>query len=113
MEELPKNFLKAFSDLIKENTIDRFDTEINFIGDVLYAEGESVKNLIKSFNLEDCVTIRERIPYKESLFAMKKSHVLLLFAPDQVLLYPCESFRIFKGEEEDTYVSPKMGRPQI
>lgn len=88
----PKEFLTALQSLIKESRVERSDIVVNFIGDVDYADGESVEDIIKSLDLSDCVRIQKPIPYKQSLLVMKRSTVLLLFAPDQRYCIPGKAF---------------------
>ncbi len=88
----PKEFLEAMGELVKEGTISRDLIKINFIGAVRYAEGLSVEDLIKRNGLEGCVNLSDTIPYRESLAQMKKSNVLLLFAPEQYYDIPGKAF---------------------
>ncbi|MGI0024405.1 MAG: glycosyltransferase, partial [Nitrososphaera sp.] len=88
----PKSFLDALSALIKERDLDKSELEVRFIGDVRYAEGESVEDMIKGYDLSSCVKISDSVPHKDALIAMKQSHVLLLFAPDQYYCIPAKAF---------------------
>jgi len=88
----PEGFLKSLAELIRENMILESEVRVNFVGDVRYAEGKSVEDMVKSLNLNNCVTIQDSVSYKESLMTMKQSHVLLLFAPDQYYCIPAKAF---------------------
>lgn len=78
----PKEFLCALSELLKEQSIPSDEIEVNFFGNVTSAGGHQVEDLIKSYGLSEQVHLREMLPYKKSLLQMKRSDVLLLFAPD-------------------------------
>ncbi|TAK05929.1 MAG: hypothetical protein EPO39_10165 [Candidatus Manganitrophaceae bacterium] len=78
----PKEFLCALSALFKEQSIPPGEIEVNFFGNVKSAGGDQVENLIQSYGLSGSVSLRETLPYKQSLFQMKRSDLLLLFAPD-------------------------------
>ena len=88
----PKEFLEAISQLCKENIIPIDKLKVNLIGDVCYAEGIPVEELIKKCNLNGCINISNKIPYKESLVQMRKAVVLLLFAPEQYYAIPAKAY---------------------
>ena len=88
----PKEFLEAISQLCKENIIPIDKLKVNLIGDVRYAEGIPVEELIKKCNLNGCINISNKIPYKESLVQMRKAVVLLLFAPEQYYAIPAKAY---------------------
>jgi hypothetical protein len=68
------------------------EVRVKLVGDVRYAEGKSVEDMVHSLNLNNCVTVQDTVSYKESLMTMKQSHVLLLFAPDQYYSIPAKAF---------------------
>jgi glycosyltransferase involved in cell wall biosynthesis len=88
----PKEVLQALGELVREGVISKVRLEINFIGDVHYAEGTSVEELIRRNALDGCVNLSGKIPYKESLRQMKRANVLLLFAPEQYYAIPGKAF---------------------
>jgi glycosyltransferase involved in cell wall biosynthesis len=88
----PKLLLKALSELVSERKIGDKDFSIQFIGDTMYANGESVGKMIEDFNLSASVKVRGWIPYSEALKEMAKSHLLLLLASNQPLQIPGKVF---------------------
>ena len=88
----PKEVLEAISQLCKENIIPINKLKVNFVGDVRYAEGVSIDELVKKYNLNGCINISNKIPYKESLAQMRKAVVLLLFAPEQYYAIPAKAY---------------------
>jgi glycosyltransferase involved in cell wall biosynthesis len=104
----PKSFLHALSELVKEGEMDKSRLEVCFIGDVRYAEGESVEDLIQFYGLSGCVKISDPVPYKDALMAMKQSNVLLLFAPDQYYCIPAKAFE-YLGSQRNILCFSKDG----
>lgn len=104
----PKLFLHALSELVEEGALDKSWLEVRFIGDVRYAEGESVEELIQFFRLSGCVMLIDFVPYKDALRAMKQSNVLLLFAPDQYYCIPAKAFE-YLGSQRNILCLSKDG----
>ena len=75
----PKEFLKALSELIKENSILPGEVEVNLIGHVRHASGELVEELVTSYGIEDYVKIEDPLPYKACLQRIVGADVLLLW----------------------------------
>jgi len=97
----PKEFLCAVSQLINENVMSRHELAVNFIGRVRSANGEMIEDLVKLYGLTGCVTIQDPLPYKQALLQMKKSHVLLLFAPEkQYYSVPGKTFEYIGAEKQ-------------
>jgi glycosyltransferase involved in cell wall biosynthesis len=88
----PRQLLRAVSELVGEGVIGPAGIRLNFIGEVKFAEGESVEELVKSYGLAGCVAIREPVTYAESLQRMREASVLLLLAPDQYYCIPAKAF---------------------
>jgi len=88
----PKEFLKALSELIKENSILPGEVEVNLIGHVRHASGELVEELVTSYGIEDYVKIEDPLPYKACLQRIVGADVLLLFQPDQYCSIPSKAF---------------------
>ena len=88
----PKEFLSALAELVKEGIIQRSEIRVNLIGDVRYAEGLSVEELVRSLELDECVTIRGAVGHREALLEMRRSDLLLLLAPDQYYSIPAKAF---------------------
>jgi hypothetical protein len=105
----PKEFLEAVGELVREGTISRDRLEINFIGEVRYAEGTSVEDLIQRNGLDGCVNLSESIPYHESLAQMKRANVLLLFAPEQYYDIPGKAFEYIGARRQILCFTTKDG----
>ncbi len=82
LSRTPKEFLIALGDLVKDGLIPIKEINVKFIGNVEYADGVLTRELVIANQLEDCVEIKSKIPYKESLIQLMNSDVLLLFAPE-------------------------------
>lgn len=96
----PKSLLHAVGELVKERILDKTRLEIRFIGDVCYADGDPVEDLIRFYDVSSCVTITGSIPYKDALMAMIQSNVLLLFAPDQFYCIPTKAFEYLASRRD-------------
>ncbi|MCI0557586.1 MAG: glycosyltransferase, partial [Nitrososphaera sp.] len=96
----PKFLLQAVGALVKTRVLDKSRLEIRFIGDVRYADGESVEELVRFHDLSGCVKIMAAIPYKDALMAMIQSNVLLLFAPDQFYCIPTKAFEYLASRRD-------------
>jgi len=88
----PKNFLEAVGQLVAEQVIPKRQLRINLIGHVAHADGVPVADMSSRNGLLGCVTMRNPVPYAESLALMKDSDVLLLFAPNQYYAVPAKAY---------------------
>jgi glycosyltransferase involved in cell wall biosynthesis len=90
----PREFLQALGGLVREGRLDPTGIRVNLIGDVHHAESAPVKEMIRSNGLDGCVTLLDPLPYREALSQMKRSDLLLLFAPEQYWYYaiPAKTF---------------------
>ncbi len=91
----PKELLQAVGELIREGHIAKDTIRVNLVGDVRYAEGVKVEDLIHINGLSDCVALSDSIIYKESLVQMQGADILLVFAPKQYYSIPAKVFEYF------------------
>ncbi|MGH7268325.1 MAG: glycosyltransferase family 4 protein [Candidatus Rokuibacteriota bacterium] len=88
----PKEVLRAAAELVEEGAVGLADLRISLIGDVRYAEGESVEELARAHGLAGSVAIQGPVPHRVALQHMKEADVLLLLAPDQYYCVPAKTF---------------------
>lgn len=88
----PREFLLALADLFAERALDRSQVQVRFIGDVEFADGEPVADLVRAAGLECCVRLEPAVPREEALQQMRAADVLLLFAPAQPYSIPAKTF---------------------
>ncbi len=88
----PETFFRAMSELIEESKIDKNLMKIKLVGDCKFVEGYSVTEMAKKYNIESIVKLYDPVPYKEALKIMVRSHVLLLFAPNQYYQIPGKAY---------------------
>jgi glycosyltransferase involved in cell wall biosynthesis len=89
----PRPLLAALSRLVRRGAIPRDLLRLKFIGTVARAEGESVSDLVREFDLEGCVSVRGVIPYHDALVEMRRAAVLVLMAPEaQFYGIPAKTF---------------------
>ena len=94
----PRELLAALGELLREGEIPRSTVHVSFFGDVEFAEGIPVQDMIESNGLTGCVTLGREIPYREALIQMLRSDVLLLFAPHQPLQIPGKAFEYLAAQ---------------
>ena len=75
-------------DLIDEKKIAEDTVAVKFIGNCRYLYEKSIEELVEQIGLTKIVSFIDTIPRHEAFKEMAKSHVLLLYAPDQPLQIP-------------------------
>jgi len=88
----PESVFAAVSRLIREGKIDKSKICIRLTGHCRYIGQSSVSELISSHGLEDVVDVEEPVPHGKALEIMARSHVALLFAPDQPYQIPAKVY---------------------
>jgi glycosyltransferase involved in cell wall biosynthesis len=112
----PREFLSALGQLLKDGVISPHEVEVNFFGNVRSASGGLVEDLIKFYGLTECVHLREMLPYRKSLLEMKKSDILLLFAPDddeQYYAIPGKTFEYIGAEGQILCIGDKGATAEL
>jgi glycosyltransferase involved in cell wall biosynthesis len=88
----PSLLLRALGELVRDGSLLRRDLDVVFCGDVASAEGVPVADLIRGAGLEDCVTVRGHVSYREALQQMRRSAVLIVLAPNAPLQISAKTF---------------------
>lgn len=78
----PDAFLRAFAELLHEETIPKQDAHINFVGAGDYVETPHFVSLVKQLGIGDTIQLVAHQQHKESIRRMFASDVLLLLQPD-------------------------------
>jgi glycosyltransferase involved in cell wall biosynthesis len=84
----PELFLRALRHLIDEKKIAEDTVAVKFIGNCRYLYEKSIEELVEQIGLTKIVSFIDTIPRHEAFKEMAKSHLLLLYAPDQSLQIP-------------------------
>jgi hypothetical protein len=93
----PEGFLAALRELIDEEVIRKEEVEVQFVGDVMKAEGKPVRQMIDRYDMGGCVIVDGLLPYAEAIARIQASDVLLLFAPDQYHCIPAKAYEYIGG----------------
>jgi glycosyltransferase involved in cell wall biosynthesis len=88
----PELFLRALRELADTGCLNLSDLSIRFIGNCRYLYGKSIEAIVGRLQLGEIVTFIDPVPRKQAIEEMARSHVLLLFAPDQPLQVPAKIF---------------------
>ena len=74
----PATFLRALKSLIDDGTLNRAEVRVKFVGTVAFAEGQSVTEMVRSFGLEEIVSMEPLVPRRQALQRALESQVLLV-----------------------------------
>jgi glycosyltransferase involved in cell wall biosynthesis len=88
----PQLLLRALGGLVREGSLARRDLDVVFCGDVAFAEGLPVADLIHAAGLDGCVTVKGHVSHRESLTQMRRSAVLVHLAPCEPLQISAKTF---------------------
>src|SRR5207248_261668 len=90
----PEPFLMALKSLIDEGAIQSTEIKVRFIGNVAFAEGQSVKKMVERLDLQSIVTVQSVVPRHEALQCALESHVLLVLSEKHSTTVP---FKLFEA----------------
>lgn len=88
----PEPIFKALCELVKEEKIAENSFVIKLVGQCETIDGKPTRELVSSYSLDRYVEILPSVPYRESLELVKRSHIALLFAPDQPYQIPAKVY---------------------
>lgn len=77
----PVEFLKALAGLFKDGRINKEEVQVNLVGGGEYVSTAKFLGLIEKLDLNSVVRLFPRLPHRESIQFMARSHVLLLLQP--------------------------------
>lgn len=88
----PEPIFKSLIKLIDERKILLADVRVKLIGDCRTVGEKYIKDMVKSYGLEHVVDVIDTIPYSQAVEIIKRSHLALLFAPDQPFQIPAKIY---------------------
>jgi glycosyltransferase involved in cell wall biosynthesis len=88
----PEPIFKALKELVDEGQLDRDSFNIKLVGHCETIDGSPTIDLVSAYGLVGNVEIIPPVPYLKSLEIVKKSHLALLFAPDQPFQIPAKVY---------------------
>jgi glycosyltransferase involved in cell wall biosynthesis len=88
----PETFFQALKLGIEEGTLPAQDICVRFMGYVKSVGNTTTLEMLKTYGLEDIVSIMGQVSHQEALKQMQASDLLLLFAPDQSNQIPGKAF---------------------
>jgi glycosyltransferase involved in cell wall biosynthesis len=88
----PKPFLDSLSRLIRAGRLRLDRVRVCLVGECEWAQGRSVRVMVKELGLEGVVELIPPVPYAEALRRLEQSDILLLFAEGQLAQIPAKLF---------------------
>lgn len=88
----PEPIFKALKELIEEGKIAADSFKIKLVGHCEKIDGSPTSNLVSAYGLVENVEILPPVSYIKSLEIVTKSHLALLFAPDQPFQIPAKVY---------------------
>lgn len=88
----PEPIFKAIKELVDEGKLAADSFAIKLVGHCETIDGTPTSNLISTYNLEENVEIIPPVSYLKSLEIVTRSHLALLFAPDQPFQIPAKVY---------------------
>lgn len=88
----PETFLCALKKLSDNKQLELDNVCVRLIGNCRYLYGKSIEAIVSRLQLQDVVRFIDPVPRNQAICEMARSHVLLLFAPDQPLQIPAKVF---------------------
>lgn len=92
LRRTPRELFRALAELLAEGTVAPGEVEVDLVGEVAHAGGESVAAMVEAYGLARCVRLRPPVPHREALRQMQAADVLLLLAPAQPYCIPAKAF---------------------
>jgi len=88
----PEPIFKVLKKLIDEGKVGRDEVNIKLVGHCQAIDGYPTKDLVSSYGLDGIVDVVPPVSYQQSLEIVKRSHLALLFAPDQPYQIPAKVY---------------------
>jgi len=88
----PEPIFKSIKELLEENKIQLTDIRVKLIGDCKTVGEKYIRDMIRSYGLEQVVDVIDTIPYSQAVEIIKRSHLALVFAPDQPFQIPAKIY---------------------
>lgn len=103
----PKTFLEAVKRLVDQRFVDPQRFKIVFVGSVELPYNLSA--YLAAANLEKIVTLRDHVPYRESLRFLRDADALLLLQPGTTTQIPSKLFEYIGAKKPIIAISPRQG----
>jgi glycosyltransferase involved in cell wall biosynthesis len=92
-DRTPEPLFRAVSKLIESGKASPADVRIKLVGQCGHIAGVETRAVAARYGLEDVVEVIDRVPYSEAVQMMRRSHVLLMLAPEcHRLVLPAKIF---------------------
>jgi glycosyltransferase involved in cell wall biosynthesis len=93
LDRSPEPMFRALSRLIESGRASSSDVRIKLVGQCRSIEGVDTREIAARYGLEDAVEVIDRVPYSEAVQMMRRSHLLLMLAPEcHRLVLPAKIF---------------------
>ncbi len=87
----PETYLRALSELIREERLDRKKIRLRFIGKVRQIGARPLQDMLSEFGLQKSASVEDVIPYTQSIQRMLSSDILMVVSP-QTFMQPTKAF---------------------
>jgi glycosyltransferase involved in cell wall biosynthesis len=92
-ERTPEPLFRAVARLVESGAASTEDIRIKLVGECQKIEGLDTMSVARRYGLEDVVEVIDRVPYPDAVRIMKRSHLLLMLAPERHrLVVPAKLF---------------------
>ena len=88
----PDCLFQVLEELLRLGRIRREDVTVRLIGECKWSHGRPVEQMISQSGLVGVVEVIDRIPRRDALMEMRRSHVLLLLANEQMRQIPAKTY---------------------
>lgn len=92
IDRTPEPLFKALKELTLEDKVNPQDINVKLVGNCQYINGYPTTELINDYDLGSVVEVVQPVLHSKSLEIIKKSHLALVFAPDQPLQIPAKVY---------------------
>jgi glycosyltransferase involved in cell wall biosynthesis len=92
-DRTPEPLFRAVSSVIESGKVSPADVRIKLVGLCGHINGVETRVIAGRYGLEDVVEVIDRVPYSEAVQIMRRSHLLLMLAPEcHRLVLPAKIF---------------------
>jgi glycosyltransferase involved in cell wall biosynthesis len=92
-DRTPEPLFRALSNLIESGKASPADVRVKLVGQCRHIDGVETRMMASRYGLEDVVEVIDRVPYAEAVRIMRRSHLLLMLAPERHrLVLPAKIF---------------------
>lgn len=98
VDRTPEPVFSAIKELIKEGKINHHNISVKLVGNCRYVGGFLIDDIVRSYGLESVIEILDQVPYSKAIEIIKRSHLALLFQPNQPFCIPAKIYDYIGSE---------------